>query len=133
METQERGFYYLHTNGSLIYKRFRPESDSPFVKKVWEVGLSEGKIERGDLWIVLIEAAALGATKTRIDELVKEWGATDEDAHEFAKRAKLLLQKDGNQWMAAFNDFENIQESQCGFGATCFEAFVELAKQGALY
>lgn len=129
METSEQAFYYLHENGSLIHKRFRPESDSPFVKKVWHIDLMS---DRGNCWILAIEASALGANKKQIDGLIARWNLTDEDAPEFAKRAKLMLRKDGNQWMAAFSDFENIQESQCGFGDTCFYALVELAKQGEL-
>jgi len=31
------GWYYLHTNGDLIFKRTEPESDSPFVRKVWPI------------------------------------------------------------------------------------------------
>lgn len=38
----EGGFYYLHTNGDLIWKRFRPEYDSDFVKRVWAVDAADG-------------------------------------------------------------------------------------------
>lgn len=122
------GYYYLHQNGSLIYKKLKPEDDSPFVIKIWGLDLSE----RGDAWLICIEALALGANKSRIDELAEKWGLTDEDAQEFADRAGLKLFKDGSAWCATFSDFENIQESQCGFGDTALEALAELAKPGLL-
>jgi len=132
--TNNTHYYYLHTNGSLIHKNAMVvESspgyfDSPFVRKVWRIDTTN----RMDAWILVIEAGALGANKKRIEELAKLWSLTDKDAHEFAKRAKLIIKKDGNAWMAAFQDFTNIQESQCGFGPTALEAFIELAKQGSI-
>jgi hypothetical protein len=124
----EGGFYYLHTNGDLIWKQFRPEYDSDFVKRVWVVDAAD----RGCAWIIAVEALALGANKTRIDELAHKWGLTDEDAQEFANRAKLQVFKDGNKWCATFADFINLQESQAGFGSTAIEALAELAKQGLI-
>lgn len=35
-------------------------------------------------------------------------------------------QKDGNQWVATFDDFTNLQESPIGFGDTKEEAFAAL-------
>jgi hypothetical protein len=127
-------YYYLHTNGSLIHKNaVVVESDpqyfdSPFVKKVWKIDITDRK----DAWLLVIEAGALGANKERIQELAKLWGLTDEDAHEFAKRMRLIIKIDGDEWMAAFEDFINIQESQCGFGPTALEAFIALAKQRSI-
>jgi len=68
-------YYYLHTNGSLIFKRFTPEDDSPFVKKVWRIDPAD----RETAYIVLLEALALGANKQRIKELAAKWGCTAED------------------------------------------------------
>ena len=75
------GFYYLHTNGDLIFKKFRPEDDSPFVVKVWEIDTTD----RGNAWMVAVDAGAWGARQDRIEELIKKWGLTNEDALNFIK------------------------------------------------
>ena len=130
----DKHYYYLHTNGDLIHKSaFVVDSDpqyfdSDFVKKVWTINTED----RGTLWILLTEALAMGARKDRIKELQEKWGATNEDAQVFAERAGLVLKMDGNQWCAHFSDFENLQESQAGFGDDCLEALADLAKQGQL-
>lgn len=125
-EVPEEGFYYLHTNGELIYKRFMPESDSDFVRAIWRVIPSE----RESAWSICIEALAMGARKDRVMELATKWGLTDEDAQEFAKRLNLRLMKDGDSWMASFDDFVDVATSQVGFGNTCLEALAALAKPG---
>ena len=127
-----KGYYYLHTNGDLIYKNAivvdsDPEYfDSPFVKKYWFFDSDE----RFYAWQIVTEALALGAKRKRIFELKEKWGLTDEDAVQFAIKAKLRLVIDGDQWCATFHDFKNVQESQCGFGITALEALAELAKGG---
>ncbi len=127
-------WYYLHTNGELIHKRTLPESDSPFVQKVWKLDLED----RMSAWILCVEALTLGAKRERIDELAAMWGIIDADAPNFVESTQSLdknalkLFRDGDAWCATFIDFKNIQESQCGFGETALEAFAELAKQGLL-
>jgi len=76
------GFYYLHTNGEMIFKRFEPESDSPFVKKVWTLDISN----RMDAWKIALEGLFLGARTERIEELAKKWGLTFEDSIEMLMR-----------------------------------------------
>lgn len=125
------GWYYLHTNGSLLFKRLEPEADSPFVRRVWRVDIRN----RLNAWIIATEALALGANRERVMELAEKWGLTDEDAVDgFVGHSggKFKLSRDGDQWCATFGDFVNIQESQCGFGKTCLEALAELAKPGLL-
>ena len=121
------GYYYLHTNGDLIWKRFRPEP-SDFVRKVWTVD----KSSRVTAWIIVIEALAMGAKRSRVEELAAKWGLTDEDARQFVGRSKdeLNLFREGNQWCATFGDFVNLEESQAGFGDTALEALAELVKPG---
>ena len=70
-----KGFYYLHTNGDLIYKKFRPEDDSPFVKKIWPMNTQN----RATAWRLILEALALKAQINRINELVKKWGCDLKD------------------------------------------------------
>jgi hypothetical protein len=124
----------LHTNGELIFKRFRPENDSPFVRRVWALDLED----RGTAWLLVIEALALGARRERIDELAAKWGLTDDDALRFVDQAKangkpaFRLFRDGDQWCATFGDFVNVQESQCGFGTIALDALAELARPGLM-
>lgn len=121
------GWYYLHMNGDLIWKKFRPEEEAGgFVRKVW----SFDPADRGNAWVIVTEALALGARKDRVEELISKWRLTDEDAQEFAKRANLKLFMDGDEWCAGFHDFVDLQESQAGFGPRCVDAIANLARQG---
>lgn len=129
----EHGWYYLHENGDLIWKRFRPEHEAGgFVRKVWPCDPSN----REHAWLICIEALAMGATRARVMGLAATWGLTDDDAQMFVKQATandqpvFRLFRDGDQWCATFHDFVNVQESQCGFGPTALEALAELAKPG---
>ena len=76
-------YYYFHKNGSLIYKKFEPELDSPFVVKVWEADLTN----RMDAWRVVLESLALGANEERITELADKWKLGFDDAIEMLRRA----------------------------------------------
>jgi hypothetical protein len=125
-------YYYLHTNGDLIYK---PASvvesdpsyfDSDFVKKVWDVGLKD----RAAAYLMVLEAAAMGARKDRIDHLIDHWGMTDEDCSVFVGRIGLRLFRDGSQWCATYEDFTNLQESEAGFGERAIDALIALPKPG---
>ncbi len=129
--SETNGYYYLHTNGDLIYKPATVMDsdpsyfDSPFVKKVWPLNL-ENRLEAYDL---LIEAEAMGAKIKRIQELKLKWKITEEDTQIYADTADLLLSMDGDQWFARFPDFVNVQESPAGFGNTRWNALVELCKE----
>jgi len=118
------GYFYLHANGDLIWKRFRPEP-SPFVRRIWAVSSGD---PRTNAWLIAVEALALGAPKERIFELKEKWGLSDDEAQEFAKKFDLRLYLDGDQWCATRNDFVNLQESDAGFGPTALEALSELVK-----
>ena len=90
MEMAKTGYYYLHTNGNLIYKSsFVVESDpeyfsSPFVKKYWKIKFSDRK----DAWTLIIEALALGANINKIKELADKWHLDFNDSVEFVSRIK---------------------------------------------
>lgn len=127
-------YYYLHTNGDLIHK---PASavdsdpnyfDSDFVRRFWKVDLRD----RGTAYLVVLEAAAMGAGKERIDDLIDHWGMTDEDCFTFVERMNggLRLFRDGNQWCATYKDFVNLQESEAGFGERAIDALIALPKPG---
>jgi hypothetical protein len=122
------GWYYLHTNGELIYKP-DPEAaadirDSTFARGLWAIDAED----RLTAWNVLVEALAAGATKARVDVLAHKWRCDDKDAINYAQRVGCSLRRDGNAWMAARHDFEDIQSSPCGFGDTCLEAMADLAR-----
>lgn len=73
------GWYYLHTNGDLIYKN-NPDAivdirDSDFCRAAWSWDGS-----RQTAWSILVESRALGASAERIHELVDTWGCNQEDA-----------------------------------------------------
>ncbi len=122
------GYYYLHTNGDMIFKTTCPELDSGFVRRVWPFIADD----RACAWIICIEALALGAHESRIKELQEKWGLTDEDASEFADMSGHRIFMDGDQWCATHEAFEDLQLSQAGFGDDALHAFADFAKQGDL-
>ena len=98
--------------------------DSPFVKHIWPLDPED----RSDAWNIVVEGLALGADPARVKELADKWQCDDEDADIYADFVGCVLRRDGNMWHATRRDFENIQESKNGFGATKLEAMAELAK-----
>lgn len=125
------GYYYLHTNGDLIYKTTLAVDsdpnyfDSPFVRKSWPINLSE----RATAYTLLLDAEAMGARASRIKELKAKWNITEEDTQTFADRMGFLLSMDGDKWFARCPDFVNVQESPSGFGNTRWDALVALCRE----
>lgn len=117
-------YYYLHTNGALIHKRFRPDP-SDFVVKIWEINTEY----REHVWQLLIEARALGASNKRIEELAKCWGCTNEDGKIFCKKMGLKLIECVDQFCVTYEDFKNLQESPSGFGYIVLAALAALSKE----
>lgn len=74
-------YYYLHTNGELIAKNYEPEP-SDFVQKIWSIDPSK----REDGYVILVEAASMGANMNRILELAKKWGMEGDDGLVFCER-----------------------------------------------
>lgn len=62
----ELGFYYLHTNGSLIWKRFEPDY-SDFVIKVWDMAFHAKT--RETFIKFLSSAKSLGASEESINKI----------------------------------------------------------------
>jgi hypothetical protein len=124
------GWYYLHENGDLIYKRELGGTaadirDSDFARGMWPIDPQD----RAGAWTILIEAGAAGARPERMAELAEKWHCDNNDALMFAERFGLLLTRDGNQFVATRSDFTNLHDSPAGFGDTCLAAFTELAKE----
>lgn len=127
------GWYYLHVNGDLIYKRDYPGQaadirESDLARALWPMDPQD----RMGAWRIVIEALALGANPERVAELAEKWRCDDRDADEFASRAGVSLQMDGNEWCATPPTFVNLQESHAGFGKTKLEAMAALAKDMGL-
>lgn len=98
------GFYYLHQNGELIYKRDLGGTaadlrDSYFCKMFWPVDVED----RSSAWRLLVEATALGANPTRISELAEKWGCDDEDGQFYAGQFGVSLEynPDADRWRAS--------------------------------
>lgn len=122
------GYYYLHTNGQLIYK---PGTDcvadireSDFARMLWPCNPSD----RLGAWRIIVESLALDADRKRVMELAAKWSCDEDDADEFAYRIGIALTLDGNAWCATGPGFTNLQESPAGFGETKIDAIAALAK-----
>lgn len=125
-----QGYYYLHTNGDLIYKRDLGGTaadirESPFARGLWPCDPSD----REGAWRILVEALAAGARPERIKHLADQWRCSDEDADIYAERVGCNLFLDGDAWCATDRHFVNLQESPAGFGPTKLEAMAELCKE----
>jgi len=122
------GYYYLHTNGELIYKTDMGDTwedlmESTFVKAIWPLN----PFEREMAWTIAVEALAAGAIPARVAELAEKWKLTDQDAKRYVERVNAVLQRDGDMWCATRQDFEDLQASPAGFGKTALEALAQLA------
>lgn len=122
------GWYYLHTNGELIYKP-DPEAaadirDSDFARGMWPIATKD----RAGAWSLLVEACAAGANTARVAELATKWGCDDADAEIYAVRVGCILKRDGAAWCAHRADFENLQASPAGFGDTALAAMADLCR-----
>lgn len=130
MSNKIDGYYYLHSNGSLIWKRYLDSGqvadfrESDFVKMFWPLDTQS----RYDAWRICVEALALGTDPKRVKELATLWKCDDDDAQNFADCFGLQLYMEGDRWCATRADFTNLQESNAGFGETCLEAIAELLK-----
>ncbi len=128
------GWYYLHQNRELLYKRELGGTaadirESPFALAMWPLDPED----RESAWTILVEALALGADRTRVLELAKKWHCHDNalgsgDAAIYAKRVGARVFRDGNAWCATRQDFIDLQASPAGFGDTALEALAALCK-----
>jgi hypothetical protein len=124
------GWYYLHTNNELIYKRDLDGAaadirESDFAVGLWPMDPSD----RAGAWRICVESLAAGARPERVKELASKWGCDDADALTYAKHVGVTLDNGGSPtWCAMRKDFVNLRESKAGFGPTCLEALADLAK-----
>lgn len=123
------GWYYLHTNGDLIFEHNLPGTaadiiESDFAVMLWSIDTDN----RENAWRILVEALSCGAKLDRIQELAVKWHCGGDDAQIYADRIGVKLFMDGNQWCATREDFENLQESPAGYGDTALEAMANLCQ-----
>lgn len=125
-----QGWYYLHTSGSMIYKRELGGTaadirESDFAVALWPLDPSD----REGAWRICIEGLAAGAKPDRIKELATQWKCDNDDAAIYAQRVGCDLFMDGNKWCAIDRHHVDLQRSPAGFGDTCLEAMAELCKE----
>lgn len=124
------GWYYLHKNGDLIYKRELGGTVSDIRESDLAVALWPFcSDDRASAWRILVEGLASGVKEERIKELSVKWGCDEEDAHHYADRVNAKIYLDGDSWCATRSDFNNLQDSPVGFGDTPLEAMAELCKE----
>lgn len=124
------GWYYLHENGSLIYKRETGGTaadirESNLARGLWPFDPND----RESVWRICIEGLASDADKERVLKLATQWQCDNTDAAIYAERVGCSLYMDGDQWCATGPHFVNLQESAAGFGTTCLEAMADLCKK----
>lgn len=124
------GWYYLHDNGMLIYKRDLDGTvadlrESDLVRMFWRFDSEE----RITAWTIVVEALALGAKRKRVDELVALWQCTDADASVYGEHVGIAFDMDGDHWCAKPLWFTNLQDHDAGFGKTRLEAAADLCKR----
>ena len=122
-EREYTGAYYLHVNGDLIHKRWLPGliddlTESDLVRAYWLIDGHDGRTA----WRILIEAAALGADKTRINALASKWDCNNADARTYAQLKGIDLVEHAGQYVAVF-------DALTGRGNTALEALISLHKQ----
>lgn len=122
------GWYYLHTNNDLIFKRGADAIDdireSDFCKDAWAwTG------DRPCAWGLLVEANCVGANKLQINNLVEKWGCNNEDAKVYAEYLGIELGMEGTSFTAKKKDFIDLAVSPCGFGDSYLDAMSDLCKQ----
>lgn len=124
------GWYYLHNNGSLIYKRELGDThadlrESDLVRGMWPFTAAD----RASAWRICVEAGASGAAEDRIKQLAELWHLTDEDAQNYAQYLGVELFMDGNAWCAVGPGHRDLQQDPAGFGSTCLDALISLCKE----
>lgn len=123
------GWFYLHTNGELIFKNHNDAikgiQESDLCKTAWAWDGSELYA-----WLIVIEALALDVDRKRVFELATTWKLDDEAAETLAKEIGIEIGIDTETTKYArradYND--DPAHNPCGFGPTYLEAMADLCK-----
>lgn len=120
------GYYYLHTNGELIYKRGEGQDqdirESDFAIMLWPCDFQK----REYAWRILIEALCCGARPDVITALAEKWKCDDLDAMNYAVAVNAKAYFTDHVWTITRHDFVNLNESPAGVGASALTAFASL-------
>jgi hypothetical protein len=122
-------YFYLHTNGELIQKNknYTPDgidfNESPFCIVYWKMD----KVRRFGLYEVLIAAAISGAKKTSIEKMAEIHGATDLDAMEYCRKARLKCIPIENQGEFNFRVSYDLLPGE-GLGITVLDAIIDFTE-----
>lgn len=97
--SEQPGFFYLHTEGALIFKSSMSHSErdlieSPFVRCYWP--FNPGK--RADCWHVIIEATVAGVNPDRIRVLAELWRCDEIDVDNFAEYLGMKIVDELGYW-----------------------------------
>lgn len=115
------GWYYLHENGSMIYKNYSDAivdiRESDLCRSAWK-----WSGERSDAWDIVVEALSIGVDKQRINELATTWKCDDTDALNYAEYIGITLSDDNGIKQA-------IKDDHIGEGETYLEAMADLCKK----
>jgi hypothetical protein len=132
------GFYYLHTNGSLIRKQGLPGTEedlrgSTFVRAYWPVNTDD----RATAWRIAVEALAAGADPARVAELSAMWGLTDQDGAIYAERIGVAVERRSSDGACAIfipegKNIEGVPPSD-NFRPTVLAALSVFAQQLGYY
>jgi len=123
------GWYYLHVNGDLIYKRELGGTAADIRESDLAIGLWPcDRTSRLSAWTMLVESLAAGANSERVSELAAHFNADEEDAKIYADKIGVILTVDGDKVCCTRHDFVNLQVSKAGFGDTSLEAMADLCR-----
>ena len=125
-----KGWYCLHKNGTLLFRKGRKGKDSDTRGRNFVIGLwSFNSDDRAQAWNILVEALAGGAKKGRIGELATLWNCDDTDALLYGERSGCRLFQDSRgRWCATRKDYTGAPGDPIGLGVTCLDAMANLAK-----
>jgi hypothetical protein len=98
---------------------------SKTVRFYWEIDTNN----KMTIYAMLIQAAALGIDKERIEELKQLWVLTDEDFYDFLKFTKTEICEKESIFYAHFTWYDDHNDIIIGNGQTPWEAVVDLLKK----
>lgn len=132
MENEILGYYYLHVNGNLIWKRYIDDKqeeeiyNSDLVKKFWTIRENE----RESLWAVAIEAYCWGneVTAPQVEEFSIKHNLSNLDGEFFAERAGMYVAQSSDSVYTVGFIGDIGATPQIGTGKNALKAFIDLAR-----
>jgi hypothetical protein len=123
------GYFYLHENKDIIFKREKPEMEiGGFVKRVWPFDPED----RAGAYCILIEAAVMDVKPERLETLLEKWQITDDDCLIAAGYYSMLLFQNAprglwNKWAVRWAE----HDTPIGYGPTAFLSMVDLVRRNS--